>query len=470
MKDLSIVYQEANKEGCIYASGEAKKQESIAVESSTVKALLADKCLCIPEYQRPYTWGEKEINRLFEDLKDHFETNENNYYYLGSIILHQEAKDQPLNIIDGQQRLTTLSIIQYIQGVSSTLQYASPLSQQKILENYRYLKEKKLPEVDLSLINITLVTTQSEDDAYTFFESQNTGGIRLSGLDIIKAHHLRAIEPLERNHHAKRWENLHCIEPVVNSLLKARRWQNLLGYRSIPSFRDEKGTKEAVIEEFSQIKSTDDKDIAYQMIKIQRDDSSSLWLEVKNGYDARQPCNDGCNFIAYLSYHHTLYDGLFVSYDLVDDKTEKFYSRFIANNAGSVYLSELFKASILLYVSKHGIQKLYDASLWIFRCIYSLRLTHASVREQSIPSFLKHTHLLDRIDASFTHKALLQYLKTYTYDDICVEEIENSPIRKDFVKFVLSHFNDKKGDETTISAEEYDKKLIKIITEQTAEG
>ena len=47
-------------------------------------------------------------------------------------------------------------------------------------------------------IEFTLVITQSEDDAYQFFETQNTGGVRLSGPDIIKAHHLRAIDkPLQ---------------------------------------------------------------------------------------------------------------------------------------------------------------------------------------------------------------------------------------------------------------------------------
>ena len=58
--------------------------------------------LSIPEYQRPYVWGEKQIDKLIEDLKDHQEQFTDSPYYLGSVILHEQ--DGYLNIIDGQQR------------------------------------------------------------------------------------------------------------------------------------------------------------------------------------------------------------------------------------------------------------------------------------------------------------------------------------------------------------------------------
>src|SRR5690554_15884 len=49
--------------------------------------------LTIPEYQRPYVWKEKQLNRLLRDLLDYkHDTKEDKpLYYLGSIIIHQDG-------------------------------------------------------------------------------------------------------------------------------------------------------------------------------------------------------------------------------------------------------------------------------------------------------------------------------------------------------------------------------------------
>ena len=66
----------------------------------------------IPSFQRPYAWTEEETGDLFDDLYD-FYINEadDEQYFLGSIVLVKED-DKPLaEVIDGQQRLTTLTIL-----------------------------------------------------------------------------------------------------------------------------------------------------------------------------------------------------------------------------------------------------------------------------------------------------------------------------------------------------------------------
>ncbi len=66
----------------------------------------------IPSYQRPYAWTEEETDALFEDLYD-FYTNESveENYFLGSIVLIKEDDKPHADVIDGQQRLTTLTIL-----------------------------------------------------------------------------------------------------------------------------------------------------------------------------------------------------------------------------------------------------------------------------------------------------------------------------------------------------------------------
>ena len=65
--------------------------EEIIVESLTLKELFdKQQSLAIPEYQRPYVWTPKEINKLLAQIKQHQErTDEKPLFYLGSIVLYK---------------------------------------------------------------------------------------------------------------------------------------------------------------------------------------------------------------------------------------------------------------------------------------------------------------------------------------------------------------------------------------------
>lgn len=65
----------------------------------------------IPGYQRPYAWTEEEAGILFDDLYEFYQTEPIDNYFLGSIVLIKEETDRRADVIDGQQRLTTLSIL-----------------------------------------------------------------------------------------------------------------------------------------------------------------------------------------------------------------------------------------------------------------------------------------------------------------------------------------------------------------------
>jgi len=68
----------------------------------------------IPIYQRNYAWGEKEITQLIQDIADYAEKNTNKDYYIGTLVVYErkdEIKDLIYETIDGQQRLTTLTIL-----------------------------------------------------------------------------------------------------------------------------------------------------------------------------------------------------------------------------------------------------------------------------------------------------------------------------------------------------------------------
>jgi uncharacterized protein with ParB-like and HNH nuclease domain len=181
--------------------------EKIIVESISFKDLLSKK-LAIPEYQRPYVWSKIEIEKLLFQFSEHINReDEKPNFYLGSIVLHKNGNEY--NIIDGQQRITTMQILQLIKNKQTfEITYDHPITQKHIKDNYSFFKDKEFKLINFESINVTIVITESEDMAYNFFETLNTGGKRLTGTDILKAHHLRSIKQnQERNFHALNWEN-----------------------------------------------------------------------------------------------------------------------------------------------------------------------------------------------------------------------------------------------------------------------
>lgn len=86
---------------------------TIEVNKSSIKELLMSgtkEKFLIPEYQRPYAWTDDQIHTLFEDLVEYTNNQNESSYFLGCIVsFSNENKEQ--EIIDGQQRITTLFLL-----------------------------------------------------------------------------------------------------------------------------------------------------------------------------------------------------------------------------------------------------------------------------------------------------------------------------------------------------------------------
>ena len=72
-----------------------------------------DYAFTIPPYQRPYAWEIQQASELFDDLLDAMAPNSRSegLYFLGSIVLVKTPAKPEANVVDGQQRLTTLTIL-----------------------------------------------------------------------------------------------------------------------------------------------------------------------------------------------------------------------------------------------------------------------------------------------------------------------------------------------------------------------
>lgn len=168
----------------------------------------------IPFYQRPYKWKLENVRYLCEDIKDGF--LKNNKYLLGNIILHEENDE--LNIVDGQQRLTTVALIlKSLKKKINLLENININSNEALKRNYSFIEsyfsnfERKgdLIEFILNNLVVTYIKTKDLDEAFKFFDTQNSRGKKLDDVDLLKNHHFMHLGDMDisiQKQIAKEWK------------------------------------------------------------------------------------------------------------------------------------------------------------------------------------------------------------------------------------------------------------------------
>lgn len=390
---------------------------NIEVSSISLMELL-DYKLKIPEYQRPYVWTKYNINKLIYQISEHNNRKDDKpNFYLGSIVLHKD--DDGYNIIDGQQRITTMQILEKIKSnVDFNVTYNHPITFKHIKENFTYyFKQENLKKLDLdfSKLNVTLVVTNSEDMAYNFFETLNTGGKRLGGTDILKAHHLRSIkENDERNSFAKKWESKQKnLETVNRMLCLIRRMDYLNRHKNLPDKNTNVSNwKNILTEDFAEKTKKANKDIGYSFVEIEENTHKIT----ADKYAIRQPLNEGINYINYLLSFTDDYNFLFLAGNH-KGKYADFNSKIINVIDGTIDLRTYYKLALLSFVDRFGRKNVLEFSLYLFRFIYILRLSDQSrIYEATVRNFIDETKILDRILNAFTYEEVLFYLKNHKFE------------------------------------------------------
>lgn len=187
--------------------------------------------LNIPDYQRIYCWYEKNVIQLLEDL---LLIEADKEYRLGTLIFQKKKnEDNPENpfydIIDGQQRLVTLSLILLELGNNSSPLLSKSFYSEEAAEYIAYNKyliknylDKFRTKFKLNIIlkqltfNVLVLNDESLDLAYTFFSNENSRGCPLSDFDLLKAHHLRYIQINEQAQHLSTvWDKMLLDEQEV---------------------------------------------------------------------------------------------------------------------------------------------------------------------------------------------------------------------------------------------------------------
>ena len=155
---------------------------TIEVNKSSIKELLmtgTKEKFLIPEYQRPYAWTDDQIYTLFEDLVEYTNNQNESSYFLGCIVsFSNENKEQ--EIIDGQQRITTLFLL--LRAIHRKLQKMSDSKEKdnfirqiepaiwkideltSVADYSSVLIESKVLEVEYNQILENILTTGEAED------------------------------------------------------------------------------------------------------------------------------------------------------------------------------------------------------------------------------------------------------------------------------------------------------------------
>lgn len=236
-----------------------------------IRGILHQQGYSIEDYQREYRWETRQITDLLDDLADKFlayykprhsreQGKKYGHYFLGSIIINDEGQNQ--FIIDGQQRLTSLTLLLiYIHNnladdddkalieplifssrrgkksfnlnvserkacmeallagrgfdgeVKSESSIANILARYKDIENYfpDGLAGKALPHfVDwlIEKVDVVRITAHSSTDAYTIFETMNDRGLRLTPAEMLKGYLLTNSPETRRKELNDTWKDV----------------------------------------------------------------------------------------------------------------------------------------------------------------------------------------------------------------------------------------------------------------------
>ncbi len=230
----------------------------------------------IPEYQRPYAWTTEQAGELLDDLLHAIKHVDNvsdaSPYFLGSIVIIKKGLQPQAQIVDGQQRITTLTIllcvlrelaseesdrgdthsyihapgresagipghyrlavrerdrkffqnnIQQMGRLRSLLERSHanlPDSQRRMLENARHLfnalarheerRRKILMQFIAQRCYLVVVSASDQNSAYRIFSVLNDRGLDLSPTDILKAGIIGALPENVRSQHTEIWEEI----------------------------------------------------------------------------------------------------------------------------------------------------------------------------------------------------------------------------------------------------------------------
>ena len=371
--------------------------------------------LIIPKFQRPYKWGIKNVNQLINDLICFMGHDE---YRLGTLVLHDNC------IVDGQQRIITLSLLLYsifnkkeVQESNSYLEFQNKIkvfwkrtkfknlhSIGHVRENLAIIEERKddlnVQFLDFVLNRCQFVVVQLPNisEAFQFFDSQNARGKDLEPHDLLKAFHLREIKDISQRDrdNITAWQDFDTqyLVSLFLSLYRIKQWsrnnsgreftkQDIDIFKGI-SLEDRRYPfymQQIICHYFSTLYSADiarkidnsSMEFPFQIDQIGI--NGSRFFDMIRHYDVLY--KRIINAEEYLHYNHTDQESAYHIISILNNYKNR-------NRKGDVYVRAMFDCLLMYYVDRFGFNEINKIVRKIYRYVYRIRLVHFSVQLSTI--------------------------------------------------------------------------------------
>jgi hypothetical protein len=387
--------------------------------------------LAIPDYQRPYRWEESHVQQLLEDIRDSWQA-EKTSYRIGSLILNPQREPEKVwNIVDGQQRITTLLLVLKQLGSDSgndlrkSLRYRHRDSHVALVRNDAFIRHWLTENISgkegfltYLLTACAFVEIQVADlsEAFQLFDTQNGRGKELEAYNLLKAYHIRAMETDsfdEKKICDQNWEKATLYKPAGSPDFRdlLRQVINEQLYRSrVWSRKDEAGrfSKKAI----GEFKGTtlgrtqlsrhpyQNRDLMRQVLQSYLQSQGLAIAGMQSRFRNSNPANvnplasmnqailNGKDFFGYVETYVEIYKRLFVEGPGHED-----FRNFIAmyctgysgaQRDGDRYLFELYKSAVMLLFDRFGEDGLERYYKLLYLLIYRMRLEKKAVKYSAV--------------------------------------------------------------------------------------
>lgn len=406
-----------------------------------LKDLLYLDNLNVPEYQRPYKWTVKNVIQLLNDITAH---KDKPSYRIGTIVFHKEMKDNDivshLNIVDGQQRLYTLTLIALALKEHTSTQEETErilkdrgdlamldqpvrhdISKNNLAINFKEIQREvarfETDAVRFFFNNCEVVTIELDtvSEAFQFFDSQNARGKDLEPHDLLKAFHLREMEDISQSQKQKiiaTWEmadeNRKLAPLFAENLFRVKAWCKFKYGRYF-------GKNDNYL--FKGIQASGEQ--AYPFARAYT--MNHHYTEQYNAHPHRaidnryldfpfqldQPIINGHRFFDMVSHYTQMMECIVATENkkkleegnlfFVSKKTESnFYKILLVlssydkrDRQGDRYVRTLFNNALLYYLDKFGTAMLEENAIKLFIWAYTLRLKSQAVKLASMDNYTR---------------------------------------------------------------------------------
>jgi uncharacterized protein with ParB-like and HNH nuclease domain len=372
----------------------------------------------IPDYQRPFAWDEKNFSELIDDL---WTAQRDQQYFLGTIVLHKREGINTYDVVDGQQRLTSLLILiavlrdligdekfkEQLQGKitqeenkvdsipekprievkdraifrelvlttdgTDTTKRIEELAEPGVryLQAIRVFKETLCNHSQIDLEKFTqfvnqkcmiiYLSTSTFNDAFRLFTIVNDRGKQLRRIDILKAQNISpdaVVSDAIRDKLSKDWENL----------------ENDLG--------------ESILESILHL---------IRMIHIKDKPQEDLFGEFENRIFKKGLLTKGEKFIDEVKIYGNLYQSIFIDKDYIANDAKN-YTRYrtMIHIMNSEFEASEWRSCVLFFAKRFNRSKFYEFLLLVEK-VYLSDWTRGIRKDER---FVTYAKILRHIESS----------------------------------------------------------------------